>query len=208
MVRDLDSNTRLAIRSRSALIIRDFVTITAKDDDDNPVVFGFWNDSGTINANVIDGQSGLVVQREFTGDGALLKMDTIPLKADMSVRTVQFKLSLIHPLVREMHLGHNLRFAPVEIHRGHLDLNTHDLVSAARPRMVGKIDGAPKDVPAIGGKGSITIRVVSHTREATRTNTAKRSDETHRLRSGDRFRADAGVVGDWSIFWGENEGTA
>jgi hypothetical protein len=41
------------------------------------------------------------------------------------------------------------------------------------------------------------------TRELTRTNPAKRSDETQRLRSGDRFRRYSGTAYQWPIWWGE-----
>jgi hypothetical protein len=81
------------------------------------------------------------------------------------------------------------------------------LVAQPRSRMLGQVNGAPESVAAAGGQSVRTIKVVSHTRELTRTNPAKKSDETYRLRQGDEFGRYAGTAGHWELFWGENKGS-
>lgn len=76
-------------------------------------------------------------------------------------------------------------------------------VANPRSRLVGQVNGAPEMTAAIGGQSVRTIKVVSHTRELTRTNSAKRSDETYRLRGGDRFGQYSGTAGQWELWWGE-----
>jgi hypothetical protein len=77
------------------------------------------------------------------------------------------------------------------------------LVAAPVPRFDGQVNGAPIDTPAVGGEGGVKLSVVSHTRVLTRTNAAKKSDETQKLRSGDRFRRYSAVAGQWDYWWGE-----
>jgi len=65
----------------------------------------------------------------------------------------------------------------------------------------------PIDTPAAGGHGSITLAIVSHTRELTKKNTARRSDESQRLRGGgDRFYQYCDTPRTWPVSWGEIEG--
>lgn len=207
MVRVLDSATQLAVRDRSRVIPRNFVGCTVWDDERDPVFFGFTDYGEDVITNVIDIETGSTVSRTFYGDDApILDMDPIPLKVGLEVDTTQVVLSQIHPVVQLMVRGHDCRNAKVQIWRGYLDPESMLLVAAPRSRRVGQINGTPIVTPAVGGQGSITLKVVSHTRELTRTNPAKRSDETYRLRSGDRFGRYAGTAGQWEIWWGENRG--
>lgn len=58
----------------------------------------------------------------------------------------------------------------------------------------------------VGGEGGVELAVVSHTRMLTRTNPAKRSDESQKLRQGDRLRRYSGVAGEIEFFWMEKTG--
>ena len=205
MVRPLDVATQGAIRDRSRVIPRNFVFCTVRTlDTDEPVSFGFCDIGDDVITNVIDGETGSTVSRTFYGDNAPIRsMDPIPMKIGVEIDTTQVVLNHLHPIVEEMVRGHNCRNAKVQLHRGYLDPASMLLVAAPRCRRLGQINGTPILTPAVGGQGSVTLRVVSHTRELTKTNPIKSSDETYRLRSGDRINQYAGTAGQWPIFWGE-----
>jgi hypothetical protein len=68
---------------------------------------------------------------------------------------------------------------------------------------LGFVNAAPEEIAGTDGQSQLKVEVVSVTRELTRTNPAKRSDEAQRLRSGDRFRRYSGTAHQWPIWWGE-----
>jgi hypothetical protein len=205
MVRPLDVATQGAIRDRSRIIPRNFVFCTVRTlDTDEAAVFGFCDFGEDVITNVIDGETGATVSRTFYGDNAPIRsLDPIPMKIGVEIDTTQVVLNHLHPVVQEMVRGHNCRNAKVQLHRGYLDPVSMLLVAAPRCRRLGQINGTPIVTPAVGGQGSVTLKIVSHTRELTRINPAKSSDETYRLRSGDRINKYAGTAGQWPIFWGE-----
>ena len=206
MVRVLDAATQGAIRNRNAIVPRNFVVITAKNRlTGEPVLHGFWDDAETVTTNIVSGEDGAVVSRTFHGDAAILKLDPIPMRIGLEVRTIQLVLNPLHAGVAALLRGDEPRGGKVEIYRGLLDPATMLLLAEPRIRFLGKINGAPIETPAAGGEARATLRIVSHTRELTRTNPAKKGDETQRLRSGDRFRRYTGVAGEWPIWWGEEK---
>lgn len=206
MVRVLDVATQGAIRSRNAIVPRNFVVITAKDrGDGSSKLHGFWDDADDVVTNVISGEDGSTVSRTFRGDGAIVSCDPIPMRIGLEVRTVQLALSPLHAGVQALVRTDDPRFATVEIYRGLLDPASMLLVAPPRIRFLGRINGAPIETGAAGGESTATLKLVSHTRELTRTSPAKKSDETQRLRSGDRFRRYTGVAGEWPIWWGEEK---
>jgi hypothetical protein len=201
MARSFDVATQGAIRARGALVPRNFVVITAKDRATGDAkLHGFWDDAETVTTNVISGETGMSVSRTFQGDGAILSCDPIPMRIGLEVRTIQLVLSPLHAGVQSCLRGDDPRGAKVEIYRGLLDPATMLLVTAPRIRFLGKVNGAPIET---GAASRATLKIVSHTRELTRTNPAMKGDEQQRLRSGDRFRRYTGTAGEWPIFWGE-----
>ena len=205
MVRVLDAGTQGAIRNRSAIVPRNFIVITAKDrDSGDPVVHGFWDDADTVVVNILD-EDGATVSRTFAGDGAVLSLDPIPMRIGLEVRTVQLVLSALHAEVLDLVRGDDPRGAKVEIYRGLLDPRSGVLLAVPRIRFLGKINAAPIATAAVGGESTMTLAIVSHTRELTRTNPAKKSDAQQQLRSGDRFRRYTNVAGDWDVWWGEKQ---
>lgn len=208
MVRLLDLATQLALRARGAQVQRNLVVITAKDRATGDTrVHGFWDDIETIVTNVVSGEDGSIVSRSFVGDGAIISCDPVPMRIGLEVRTIQLVLNPLHPAVEALLRGDEPRGAKVEIYRGKLDPATMLLVAEPRIRFLGKINGAPVETGAAGSDSRATLKIVSHTRELTRTNPAKKSDETQRRRAGDRFRRYTGVAGEWPIWWGEDKDT-
>ncbi len=208
MVRALDTDTQTAIRDRRGLRPRNFIVITAKSRSDGSAsVRCFWDEAETVSVNVLD-ENGDLTSHDFTGDGAILGMDPIPMRIGLEVRTIQIVMSALHPEVENLIRTDEPRGAKVEIYRGHLSLNSGLLVSSPRSRFLGKINEAPIETAAAGGESTVTLRVVGHTRELTRTNPSRKSDAQQRLRSGDRFRRYSGKAGQWlaDIWWGETMG--
>lgn len=205
MVRVLDVDTQAAIRDRSAIRPRNFIVVTAKDRVTSlPSVRCFWDEAETVAVNVID-ENGDTVSHNFVGDGAIVNVDPIPMRVGLEVRTIQIVLSALHSEVENLVRGDEPRGAKVEIYRGLLSRSTGLLVAAPRIRFLGRVNEAPIDTAAAGGESAVTLRVVSHTRELTRTNSARKSDAQQRQRSGDRFRRYSGKQRQWlaDIWWGE-----
>lgn len=201
MVRALDVATQGAIRNRNAIIVRDFVLVTKGAD-----VWGFTTFGEDVSLNVVNGVTGATVNYTYLGDNdPIIAIDPIPMKIGLEVSTTNVALSQLHAGVLDLVRGHDCRNAVVQIHRGYLDPASMLLVAPPRIRRLGRINGTPIETPPSGGRGSVTIRMVSATRELTRTNPAKRSDEQQRLRSGDRFRRYGGITG-YDYWWGEKGG--
>jgi hypothetical protein len=103
--------------------------------------------------------------------------------------------------------GYNLKGAPVQIHRAILDPVTRNLVSPAYCRFLGYVDGAQITTPIAGNDGSISLALMSHTRELTRASADKASGASQKLRlSGDTFYDDMDNVASWDYWWGEAKG--
>ncbi|PYE89573.1 hypothetical protein [Phyllobacterium leguminum] len=207
-MRSVDIATAAAYQSRRAHIPRYFVWIEAKNRSTGGLeMMGLWNGEDTVTVTVVDPGTGLPSTRVYHAGGSLLNIDPIPAVSDLSVRTIQIGLSQINAAVQQAIRGYDVRLAKVQIHRGLLDLETRLLVGNPLSLWDGQVNGAPVDTPAVGEEGGIALSVVSHTRMLTRTNPAKRSDETQKLRGGDRARRYSGVAGEWAFWWGEEKKT-
>jgi hypothetical protein len=204
MVKPLDGATLGAIADRSRIVVRNFVLFTVKDSVGAPALFGFTDYGEDVALDIVDGVTGATVNRSYAGDEApLLALDPIPMKIGLEVDTTQILLNPLHPAVQAMHRGHDCRNAPVQIHRAYLSVTSMLPVALPRCRRLGFINAAPEEIAGADGQSQLRIGVVSVTRELTRTNPAKRSDEAQRLRSGDRFRRYSGTAYQWPIWWGE-----
>jgi hypothetical protein len=208
MVRILDAATQGAVRDRSRVIPRDFVLFTLSEGA-TVTRYGFTNVGDDVAVNVVINGAGTVQSHTFYGDNApLASLDRIPLKIGLEVDTIQVVLNPLHPVVQLMARTNEaaLRTARVQIFRGYLDPNSMLLVANPRSRFLGMVNTAPEKVAGVGGQSIRTINVRSHTQEMTRTSPAKKSDETYKLRSGDRFGQYGGTAGKWELWWGEVRG--
>lgn len=206
-MRSVDSATEAAAQSRVGIIRRNFVWLEGKNRVSGAVeTMGLWNGDADITINVISGTTGLSTARDYVGCGPLLAISPIPLVSDLTIRTVTISLSPIDEAVEQAIRGYDPRQGRVEIHRGFYSLDTHLVVAPPVPRFIGRINKSPIKTPAVGGEGSVEVECVSDTRELTKINPAKKSDETQKLRSGDRFRRYGTVAGEVSVFWGEDDG--
>lgn len=201
LIRTLDVDTQNAIRDRNVIVPRDFIVFRAKTrDTGDESLRCFWNEPETVTTNVLE-LGGDVVSHTFSG-GAIQKMDSIPQRIGIEVRTIQIELSALDNEVKNLIRGDDPRGAVVEIYRGYLSPVSFLLVANPRLRFLGKVNGAPITTPSVGGTAKVVIKVISHTRELTFINGAVKSDFEQKKRSGDKFRRYAGRVKSWPIYWG------
>lgn len=207
MTRSISAANQAALEAR-ALVARDFLWIEVKDRDTGATVTdGMWSDYGTIDAAVMDPDTGLSDTRTFTGAGGLIQISDIPLVNNLTVQNVTISLNQILEHVNDLLRGYEPKQGRVEIYRGLFDPDTRQMVAAAECRFVGFIDEVTITTPKEGDEGSVEVSCTSHTQELTRTNSDTRSDASQRLRSAtDNFFQDAAVVGDWEFFWGKKSG--
>ena len=206
-MKTIDPATQAALVAapESGLMERNVVTIFAKALAGPAITeFPFWNDLDTVTVQVIDGESNLVVNRDAVGDGAILALDRIPQSTDFSIRTIRITFSQIHPTVRNMVSGYNIRGAWVEVHRLLFNPATGAVVAPAERPFTGRIDKAPQTIPGPGDEGGIYLDVVDSIRDLTRSNPAKKSDETQKRRSGDRARRNIGTA-NVKLWWGQEK---
>lgn len=206
-MRDITPETYEALQARR-LVARDFIWFVVKDRDSGAAVTdGYWSDVGEVSAQVIDPNSGGVVTRTFHGALGLIQISDIPLVSNITVQTVQVKLSQISERINDLIRGYECKQGHVQIWRGLFDPDTRLLVSPATPRFVGFIDNIDVNTPAENEDGGVILTCVSHTQEMTRYNPDTRSDSSQRLRAAnDNFFQDTTVVGGWQHFWGRASG--
>ena len=135
MVKPLDGATLGAIADRSRIIVRNFVLFNVKDSEGAPQLFGFTDYGEDVALDILDGVTGVAVNRSYAGDHApLLALDPIPMKVGLEVDTTQVLLNPLHPAVLSMHRGHDCRNAPVQIHRAYL--STVSMLPVALPPLL------------------------------------------------------------------------
>lgn len=202
---DTDTYNALVDAPDKGIAERKFVSFFVRSlDGESTATFSFWNDLDTVTASVLKPDTGSAENRTYYGDGSLLGIDPVVMTSDLTVQTIGITLSQIHSTVQNMVRGYDIRGARVEIHRGIFDPQTHELAGPIYCRFVGFVNKVSIGTPKVGEEGAIEIKAVSIARELTRTNPAKKSDETQRRRSNDRFYRYVGVA-DVDVWWGSNK---
>jgi hypothetical protein len=208
MVRPLDVATQGAIRDRRAVVPRNFVVVgpVVPIAGGDPVTFGFTDFGEDVAVTILDAWTGNETSYDFFGDNApITSMDPMPMKIGVEVDTVQVLLNQLHAAVLSLVRGHNCRNARVQIHRGWLSPDSMLLVAAPRQRRRGFVNGAVIETPAVGGAGRVVLKVVSQSRELTRTNPVKASFEFYNRRSDDQWGRYTGTTRQWPLAWGEEK---
>lgn len=202
---DPDVTAALQAAPDQGLTLRRAIYIVARNAAGTATAeFGFWNDLDTVNMSVRRADTGATVARQFVGDGSLISVPEIPNVSDGTISSIQIALSPLHATVRNMLGGYDVRTAKLEVYDIFLHPRTHALLGTPSPVFYGIINKATPTRSAVGGESTLTLEVASHARELTRTNPAKKSDETQKLRSGDRFRRHVGVA-NVKVWWGEKK---
>ena len=190
------------------LVARDFLWIVARNRSTGmPESVGFWSDVGSVDAPVIDPETGTDVVRPFHGSGTLISVDPIPLVSTMEVQNIRIRMSQIDNLVQQAVRDYDCKQAKVEIFRGLFSPESRTLVAPAEPRFVGFVDKIDITTPSENEDGGVVLTCASHTQEILRSNPDTRSDASQRLRDpNDNFYQDTAVVGEWELFWGRKQG--
>lgn len=195
--------------SKSAVSGRDFIYFWVRDRGTGDLVEqGFWTGTGSILAPVIDARTRLVVNRQFEPMGGVpFSVADIPLTSDVTVRSIEVTLSAIDDAVEAAVRLYNLKFAPVQLYRGIFSADTRNLVTPALPRFVGIVNNAPIVTPKVNESGSLSLTIVSQSRELTKPNPSLRSDADQQARTpGDRFFQYVDLMKDATLYWGEVQG--
>lgn len=207
MPRNISPEAQAAIE-RGAISARDFMTVYARNRaNGNIVEDSLWSDVGSVSAQVINPDTGLVEERDFYGSGNLVQISDIPLVSNLSVQNVNVELSHLAANAEALIRGYDVRQAVVQIFRGLFDVDTGRLVAPAFPRFSGFVDGATIRTATENEEGQTSFSCASHTQEVTRANADTRSDVSQRLRDEtDSFFQDSATTTEWKVFWGQVKG--
>ncbi len=198
---DIDTLNALKGARERALIIRDFVWITAQTYGGSPVSFGFCSEIEDVTISLLDVRTGTTLSRSFVGGGALLAIPSIPQSAGLSFQSVKIRLNRSHAQVQNLFLSNNAGNAQCDIYRGVFDADTHLIVAPPTIRLPGKIDSAKQTISKVGGQDYIETTVVSSLRELTKTNPNKKSHATQKAMRADNWRKYEGKKS--PVDWGE-----
>ncbi|HTV69334.1 MAG TPA: hypothetical protein VMF90_12425 [Rhizobiaceae bacterium] len=206
-MRAISSNNQAALEAKQ-LVARDFLWVEAREFvSRDPVSQGFWSGVGNVTAQVLNPLTGLSSERSWTGSGSLIQISDIPLVANGTVQSITIETSQLHAQVETVFRDYDCKQARIEVYRGLFDPTTRALVAPAFCRFFGFLDGDPITTPREGEGGKIELTAKSHTQEFIRSNPETRSQVSQIKRSAtDIFYKDAGVVGDWEIFWNDKRG--
>lgn len=187
--------------ARAGVVARVLVWVTAKNRTTGaPETMGLWNGEQD-QSFTIDGGS-----RDYYGAGGVLGVDDIRAEVGLQVRYHTITLSAIDTNIANLVRGFDARLAPVEIHRALFNTDTRVLVSEPHRVFKGWVNEISLPTPASGGDADMTVTLASSSRALTRTLSLKKSDESQRLRSDDRFRRYGEVTGQVGVYWGEAGG--
>lgn len=204
------TDPEIAGYSNRSIIRRNLIFVQPRDRSSGGLQdFGFWNGTGDVSLDVVDGITADTTTRDFIGRGAVLTLGDITLSDKLDVTSVQVLLSQLESDVESAIRTYDMRQAPVQIYRALFDTaNPRALIAPARCRFAGYVDTAPLMTPAVGGQAAVTLNCVGCTRELTRTNSDLRSDESQQRRSpGDGFFRYVAATGQVQLFWGEASST-
>lgn len=207
MARNISVENQDVLESR-VLVARDFLWIVARNRDDNsPEAVGFWSDVDDVSAEVLNPDTGLAAMRNFYGSGTLIAIDPIPLVSNLTVQTVNVRMSQIAELVAQAVRLYDCKQARVEIYRGLFSPVSRKMVAPAECRFVGFIDQIEIKTPSENEDGGVNLTCNSYTQELLRSNPDTRSHESQILRNPtDNFFQDAATVEDWEHYWGRKNG--
>ncbi len=164
--------------------------------------FGFWTGDDDAIFTVIDGGTGLPVERSYYG-AVNMVVDNIPRVSDMTVQSIQIEVGQIATATELLVRGYDVRLAKVEIHEMALDPASRLPISDPEIVFLGQIDGAPIETPSAGEDGVITFSINSDAMSMlARVNPRKSSFQSQKRRADDRWGKYAGTVKNWPIKWG------
>lgn len=189
-----------ALAGRGGVFVRQLLYLTARDRNTGAQVsVGLW-DGDDHRVFTIGGQS-----RTYYGAGAILGIDALVQQTGLLVRKHTVTVSPMAPAVLKAVREYEPRGGRAEIHSAHFSTETANLLAEPTREFKGYIDGTPISTPAIGGKASCQIVLVSNAVNLTKRVPLKRSDQSQRRRDPNdgifQYNETAGNV---AVVWGED----
>ena len=195
-MRNYGPATLTALQARD-VVSRALIWISARNRSTNAVeTMGLWTGSDHETFD-FGGEPRL-----YYGAGNVVDLPQITMQAGLAVRMHRLGLTSLTPEAMQLIRGYDVRFAPVEVHRALFTTNTRLLASTPHLVLKGFVDEVNLGTPAAGGAASCVLGIVTQARVLTQALSLKKSDETQRLRSGDRFRRWTDVSGSVDVWWG------
>ena len=197
-MRTIDAATLTSLQSRIGVVAHLLVWIAAKNRATGVTQTIGFTTQAQDTTHVIDGSSRL-----YLGAGTMLGVEPVVAEAGVTVRMQTIRLSGISAEVAQALRGYDARLAPLWLHR--VLYRTAEMTAFDTPQLLfrGSIDQVKFTTPEIGGSGAVEVVVASAARDLTRGLALKKSDESQKLRSGDRFRRWADVTGRTTVWWGQ-----
>lgn len=200
-MRSYDGATSTYLASRSGIVARYLIWVTAKDRSTGiNTSMGLWtgDDHQTF---TINGAS-----RTYYAAGSVIGMEALKTGIGLDVRMHQLALSPLTEEVAQLIRGYDTRLAPVEIHRVIFNLDTGVLVGTPFQVFKGWINKIALNTGSVGGSGQANITIASASRALTRPLNLFRSDAAQRdINVSDTFRAYTDISGEVGVWWGETK---
>lgn len=196
-MRSYGANTQLWLTGRKPIVSRILIWITARDRSTNAnATIGFWNgdDHETITVNG--------VPRLYYAAGNILTVDALTLAAGLDVRTWSITFSYLSDEINTAVRTYDAKHAPVEVHQVFFNPDTGLMLDAPVRIFKGQIAELSFSEGAFGNQSSIKMELESIAIDLTRNSTLKKSDESYKLRSGDRIFKYADISGAVQVVWG------
>lgn len=202
-MRSLPAAIAAHIAARLPTIARQLLWVEARNRETGLTEsLGLW--TGEYTADFVIG----VDTRTYFGAGAVLDIPEITTQAGLEVRTHTLRLSPLAPEVQQLFRGYDGRLAPVEIHRVLFSPEAPNTAIADPVRMFrGWIDGVTFSEGTENAESTVEVTLASHSRGLTIPLQLRRSDQSYRLRGGDRIGRYADVAGVVPVHWGEARGS-
>lgn len=186
------------IAARRPTIARQLIWVEAKEFGSGATqTLGLWDGEYTAQF-VIDGEP-----RTYFAGGSILQLPEITGLVGLEVRTYSVVLSALTPEVQQLMRGYDVRLAPCEMHRVLFDPEAPaTMLGEPQRTFKGWIDGAQFNETK-DGDYVVDATLASNSRGLTVPLQMRRSDESYRLRLGDRIARYASVAGVIPIYFGE-----
>ena len=200
-MRSYGAATLTALQSRAGLISRVLIWVSARNRTTNAVeTMGLW--TGVDHETISIGG----VPRLYYGAGNVIDIPEITMEAGLSVRMHRIGLSPLSPEIMQLVRSYDVRGVAVEVHRALYATDTRSLIEEPHQVLKGFVDEVEIGTPEAGGSSSCVLNVATSARLLTQSLPLKKSDETQRLRSGDRIRRYTDLSGAIEVWWCASRG--
>lgn len=197
-------NNAMAVAQDTGIIPRQFIYVKNVKPFGGGAAqsFGLWTGDDDATFTVIDGETGLPVDRDYFG-AVNMVIDHIPRVSDLTIQSIEIQVSQIATVTELLVRGYDVRLARIEIHEMALDPASRLPISNPEVVFLGQIDSAPIETPSVGDDGVITFSINSDAMSMlSRVNPRKSSYQSQKRRLDDRWGKYAGTVKNWPIKWG------